>query len=218
MHDNPKNGDFRLRILLAGTGGQGVITAARLLSEYFVRKGDQVLSAQLHGMAQRGGAVQSTVCVNSGISPALPRGGADVVLGCEPVEAARTLPYVSADTVVFINTAPIVPFVLSQNYVLESGSSEYPDLGMLEESLRAATSRVYPLDATKMAQEAGSLKTINVVMLGCLFGAGVVPYPSQDFIDTIMVLAPPNLAETNTAAFRMGVEFAESLNVVEQAS
>lgn len=78
--DSQKNGDG-WRILIAGTGGQGVLTAARLLCDVFVEDGHQAVSGQLHGMAQRGGSVQSSVIIDCGISPVIPSGRADFVLG-----------------------------------------------------------------------------------------------------------------------------------------
>jgi indolepyruvate ferredoxin oxidoreductase beta subunit len=206
------------RILLAGTGGQGVITAARLLSEFFVQRGHQVVSGQLHGMAQRGGAVQSTVSVDRGISPALPRGSVDLVLGLEPVETVRALPYLSPTAVVFMNMVPVTPFVLAQNYVLEQGVVKYPPIADLAASIRAITPRLHTADFSALAIEAGSVKTLNVVLLGCLFGSGLLPYQPDDFMNSVMRSVPPRLASVNHRAFRSGVEFGQSLDLVQESS
>jgi indolepyruvate ferredoxin oxidoreductase beta subunit len=202
------------RILIAGTGGQGVVLSARLLTTFFHRLGLEVVSGQLHGMAQRGGAVQSTVMVNRGISPAIPLGGADFVLGYEPVETARALPYMSSRSTVFMNTAPIVPFVLSQEYVREGAEKgEYPEFEVLAASIRSVAPRLIVVDATELAERAGSLKTLNVVMLGCLFGSEAFPFAPREFEDTVMKGAPARLAEINMRAFRSGVELGERVEL-----
>ena len=101
------SGRYGWRIVFAGTGGQGVITAARLLTQFFSRRGSQVVSGQLHGMAQRGGSVQASVMIDSGISPVMPTGAADCVVGFEPVETVRALSFMSPRTTVFMNTTSI---------------------------------------------------------------------------------------------------------------
>ena len=205
------------RILIAGTGGQGVITAARLLTEFSVLHGHQVLSSQLHGMAQRGGAVQSSVLIDCGISPAIGRGDADIVLGLEPVETARALPFMAAKTAVFMNTIPVIPCVLAQNYVLGEGPAEYPSVEKLSASIRAVTSKLATVDASALAKQAGSLKALNAVMLGCLFGSGLLPYTTEHFMNTIMKTAPPRLAETNSKAFLSGVESGKTLGLIAES-
>ncbi len=93
-----------------GTGGQGVLTAAKLLCAAFMERGHEVVSDQAHGMAQRGGCVQSSVMIDCGISPVIAQGTADFVLGFEPVETARALPIMAATTTVFMNTSPVIPY------------------------------------------------------------------------------------------------------------
>jgi len=111
------------RVLIVGTGGQGVLTAARLLCDLFVDRGHDVVSGQLHGMAQRGGSVQSSVLIDCGSSPMIAKGRADVVLGFEPVETARALPFMSSRTVVYMNTNPVIPYTVGQQWVLSKGKA-----------------------------------------------------------------------------------------------
>jgi indolepyruvate ferredoxin oxidoreductase beta subunit len=210
----PSNG---FRILLAGTGGQGVLLAARLLTDFFVRRGHAVVSAQLHGMAQRGGAVQATVMVDTGPSPALRRGDADFLVGLEPVETARALPFVSGKTIVHMNIAPVIPYVLSQQYVLGDTEAKYPDLGRLEACLRSATPHVFPVEGTALAEQAGSVKTLNMVMVGCLVGSGRLPCTPDDFLNTVVKRAPSRLAETNQRAFLSGVEAGRATALIEES-
>jgi indolepyruvate ferredoxin oxidoreductase beta subunit len=205
------------RILIAGTGGQGVITAARLLTEFSVQNGHQVLSSQLHGMAQRGGAVQSTVLIDCGISPAMGLGEADIVLGLEPIETARALPFISSKTAVIMNTIPVIPCVLAQNFVLGEGPSEYPSVEKLSSSIREVTAKLATLDATALAKQAGSLKSLNVVMLGCLLGSELLPYSAEHFLQSVMKTAPSQLSKINSKAFLSGIEFGKTLSWVEES-
>jgi indolepyruvate ferredoxin oxidoreductase beta subunit len=193
------------RILIAGTGGQGALTAARVLSEFMIEKGHDIVSGQLHGMSQRAGSVQSSVMIDCGISPVMASGTADCLLGLEPVEAVRALPFLSARTVVFMNTAVVVPFVLGQRFARKEGDADYPDVGRLIAHLRAVTDHVFPLDATDLALQSGSIRAINTVMLGCLFGSGILPHTSEEFWSAASGKMPPAWAKANTSAFQSGV-------------
>ena len=200
------------RICIAGTGGQGVLTAARLLCDTLVEKGHEVVSGQLHGMAQRGGSVQSSVIIDCGISPVIPSGKADVVLGFEPVETARALPVMSARTLVYMNTAPVIPYVLGQQFVLKEGNGQYPKVEDLTEAVTAVTPLLFTFDATRCAVQAGSARALNIVMLGWLFGSGALPYNADDFWNSASSRMPPRLRETNNRAFLRGLEVGRNLS------
>jgi len=169
----------------------------------------------LHGMAQRGGAVQSSVIVDYGISPVIPSGRADCVLGFEPVETVRALPFVSSRTVVYMNTAPVVPFIIGQQSVLQGKEAKYPDVGTLAEAVRAVTPHIFTFDATQRAAEAGSARALNMVMLGCLFGAEILPCTAGAFWGTAVARMPPAMSETNGKAFLHGVELGKALQLAE---
>lgn len=193
------------RIVIAGTGGQGVLTAARLLCDCFVALGHDVVSSQLHGMAQRGGAVQSSVIVDGGVNPVVPQGRADCVLGFEPIETARAIPFMSPRTYVVMNTAPVIPFVLAQKAISKQGGGDYPDVQTLVESVRAVTAHVVTIDATTCAIVAGTAKTMNMVMLGRLFATGAMPCSAGTFRTTIVDRLPTKIREVNARAFESGV-------------
>jgi indolepyruvate ferredoxin oxidoreductase beta subunit len=203
------------RIVFAGTGGQGVITAARLLTEFFAERGNHVVSGQLHGMAQRGGAVQASVMIDCGISPVIPAGSADCVVGFEPVETARALPFCSSKTTVFMNTTPVVPYVIAQQVARGQGDGSYPDRHALEALIRDVTPHVFAFDATAVARSAGSVKTLNIVMVGCLLGSGILPATAEEFAAIVLRTAPSRLAESNECAFVRGVEYGKELCCVE---
>jgi len=206
------------RILIAGTGGQGALTAARVLSEFMVEKGHDVVSGQLHGMSQRAGSVQSSVMIDCGISPAMASGTADCVLGLEPVETARALPFMSPQTIVFMNTAVIVPYVLGQRFARKQSGSAYPDVDGLISRIRALTARVFPFDATQIAQQSGSIRAINTVMLGCLFGSGMLPHTAADFWSAATDKMSPAWIRANATAFEGGVEMGRQSRPVDTAS
>lgn len=211
--DNHNRG---LRILFAGTGGQGVLTAARLLCEVLVELGHDIVSGQLHGMAQRGGAVQSSVLVDAGISPVIASGRADFVVGLEPVETARALPLMSAATWVYMNTTPVMPFVLAQRAAKKEKDADYPSVDGLIEAICAVTQRVRAFDATRLAIEAGAAQSLNMVMLGCLLGSGLMPTTAEDFWVRVEQRIPSNLREVNERAFGAGVGHAGAPNATAE--
>ena len=203
------------RIGIVGTGGQGVLTATRLLCEVFVERGHDVVSSQLHGMAKRGGTVQSSIVIDGGPSPVLAPGSADVILGFEPIETARALALISSRTSVFVNTALVLPYVLAQEAARNKGEAEYPKVDELIGALRAATGRVFPFEATRAAVEAGSARALNMVMLGCLLGSGLLPCIAAEFWSAVADGAPSAWAEVNHRAFELGAAMGEGIRAAE---
>ncbi len=203
------------RILIAGTGGQGVLTAARLLCDFFTTAGHEVVSGQLHGMAQRGGSVQSTVMIGCGIGPAMPEGCADVVLGFEPVETVRALCYLSDSTKVYMNTTPVIPFTLAQSAIRPSHDGQYPDIEKLIAAVRAVTPHLFAFDATGRARQAGSAASLNMAMLGCALGSRGLPCTASEFWKAVAPRLPARSAETNVRAFEAGVEAGRAFHVGE---
>jgi indolepyruvate ferredoxin oxidoreductase beta subunit len=191
------------RILLAGVGGQGVLSAGRWVGDAAFAAGLPVVAGQVHGLAQRGGSVSASVVIGGARSWEIPDGGADVLVALEPMEGARALAKVSDKTTVIVNTRPIVPISL------QSANRPYPPLASLLDPLRERAGRFTRLDATALAEEAGSMRALNVVMLGLLAGTGLLPLPPEDLIGTIVDAGIPALAETNRHAFRLGLEAAE---------
>ncbi len=190
----------KLDIYLAGVGGQGSLTASRILGEAATRSDLNVVVGEIHGMAQRGGIVESTVRIGDVHGPIIQDRGADVVLGFEPVEAVRALPKIGPDTLVITNTRPIIPSTVSFK------GDRYPDVETLLERLRATTSRVVALDAATLAQEAGSAQAVNVVLLGVLAGCIELPLDVGVLLETIEESVPPRALDINRKAFRMGLE------------
>lgn len=194
-----------MRIMFVGTGGQGVLTAARLLCDALMAMGHQVVSGQLHGMAQRGGSVQSSVLVDAGDCPMVPEGQLDYLIGFEPVETVRARTYLGVHSTVFMNTAQISPYVLGQRHVWKASESDkYPEIEELKRSLVSITPEVYTFNGSAIAESTGTLKALNMVMLGCLLGSDRFSDRLDDFWHYISESMPPRLREGSVKAFLEG--------------
>ena len=186
------------RILFAGVGGQGVLSAGRWAGEAADACGVPVVVGQVHGLSQRGGSVQASVALGGARSPEIPEGMADVVVALEPMEGARALSRVSKRTVAIVNTRPVLPGSL------QSAGRPYPPLSSLLGPIDEAARSLVSLDATSLAEKAGSLRSLNVVMLGMLAGSGLLPFPGERILDMILAAGLPAFAELNGEAFRLG--------------
>ena len=195
------------RILLAGVGGQGVLSAARWIADAAFGEGLPVVAGQVHGLAQRGGSVRATVVIGGARSWEIPDGGADLFVSLEPMEALRALPKLSARTWACVNTRPILPVSL------QSTSRPYPALETLLGPIREAAGSLRAMDATAMAESVGAPRSLNVLMLGMLAGSGRLPIPSEKLLQTIVETGISAFAEVNRRAFRRGVEAAAEAGV-----
>ena len=188
------------RILVVGIGGQGVLTASRLLGEAANRSGMKVALGQLHGMSQRGGSVESTVVIGSENSSFIEDGQADVVVGVEPLEVLRARNKMSADTTVLINLGRVVPYTLG----LQSNS--YPEMESLLNDIRAVAPRLTEVDGPAIVSEIGIPRTLNIAMLGALAGLDVLPFDDATLWCTIENHWPARFSEPNRRAFSLGKE------------
>ena len=188
-------------IYIAGVGGQGSLTASRILGEAATRADLNVLVGEIHGMAQRGGVVESTVLIGDVHGPIIDDHGADVLLGFEPVETVRALAKAGPETLVITSTRPIVPATLSLQ------GDNYPDVDALLDRVRESTRKVVSLDAAAMAQQAGSAQAVNTVLLGVLAGCADLPFTSDLLRETILEYVPRKALDVNKVAFAMGIEF-----------
>lgn len=184
----------RADIVLAGVGGQGVLTAAGLLAEAGRRAGLTVKQGEVHGMSQRGGAVTANLRMAPGpvASDLIPRGGATMILSLEPVEALRWLPYLSESGIVVTSSSPV---------------ENIPDYPAMESVLEAisALPRSIVVDADPLAKKAGSGHANNVVMLGA--ASGLLPFPAsllRDVVAEYFRRRSARLEELNMKAFDAG--------------
>ena len=189
-----------VKIHFIGVGGQGTLLATRIIGELMVKVGRNVVASEIHGMAQRGGVVESSLLVGDLHSPLIMDGDADILVGFEPVEALRAVSKCSSKTCAVINDTPVIPFTVA------IGNSTYPTIDHIHDSLGKVCGRVFGIDAEGIAKGAGSARTLNVVMLGAL-SALVFPEIGQEmWEDVISSNVPPKVVEINRKAFRAGRE------------
>lgn len=188
----------RYRIYLTGVGGQGTLLATTVLARAAILAGHEAVTSEVHGMAQRGGVVESTVMMGGIRSPIISDGEADVLLGFEPVETYRALRKCSADSVVVSNTVPVVPFSVAL------GKGDYPDVEKMFDFIRSRVKDLITVNAQALAEQAGSVVSANIVMLGALAGSGALPVPKEAFEETIRTKTKKPFVETNLRAFRLG--------------
>jgi indolepyruvate ferredoxin oxidoreductase beta subunit len=169
-----------------------------VLAEAAIYAGHNVLASEVHGMAQRGGVVDSTVMMGDIRSPIISDGEADVLLGFEPLETYRAMRKCSADSVVISNTVPVTPFGVA------IGKGPYPDVEKLFEFIRGQVNRLITLDAQALAQQAGAALSANIVMVGALARSGAIPVPREAFEETIRTKTKKKFVETNLKAFELG--------------
>ncbi len=186
------------RVCFTGVGGQGTLLATMVLAEAAIYAGHNVLASEVHGMAQRGGVVDSTVMMGDIRSPIISDGEADVLLGFEPLETYRAMRKCSADSVVVSNTVPVTPFGVA------IGKGPYPDVEKLFEFIRGQVNRLITLDAQALAQQAGAALSANIVMVGALARSGAIPVPREAFEETIRTKTKKKFVETNLKAFELG--------------
>ena len=190
-----------INIIICGVGGQGVVLVSELLGNAAVRGGVPVKGSEVLGMAQRGGSVFSNLRLGGDvIAPMTPEGKCDVLIAVEPSEALRNIQYLAKNSVVVLNTTTVMPFTV---YL---GKSGYPTQEQIIKKLQEVTDRIITLDASGLAKEAGSLQAANVVMLGALFGTGLMPIKDETAKEAILSRFKAKVGEINIKAFDLGYE------------
>ena len=182
-------------IIIVGVGGQGTLLASKLLGRILLTKGFDVKVSEVHGMSQRGGSVITFVRYGDKVySPIVDRGEADVILSFELLEAARWAEYLRTDGVIITNDRQIDPMPVI------TGAAQYPE--NLAEKLRAAGLRVDAFDALTLAEEAGTSKAVNLVLLGRLSRS--FDFPESEWMRAIGESVPEKFLEINKKAFLLG--------------
>ena len=190
------------RVVFIGVGGQGNLLASRLLGEAALSLNIPAVVSEIHGMAQRGGIVESAVLLGDVTSPIVSNAEADVLIGFEPVETLRALSKCNKDTLVITNTHPLPPFTVSV------GQGVYPPVDEIMGLIRAKAGKVIALDGNAMAEEAGNPLSLNMVMLGALIGSGSIPVGAEDMKKTISTTTKKAFLESNLKAFDLGMKSA----------
>ena len=189
-------------ILIVGVGGQGNILAGKLLSQAFVACGYDVKQSEVHGMAQRGGAVSSHVRAGAKIySPLVPEASADFLMSFEKMESLRYLNYACDKTVAIINDLRVDPPAVS------AGNMKYPD--DVEARIRKKTKNIVMVEANRIALECGTERVVNSVLAGVL--AAYLPIPVKTWEKMYKLYVKENLVPVNLKAFHAGYELRKAV-------
>ncbi len=189
---------MRLNIVVVGVGGQGALTTSGIIARAAMKAGLNVVTAETHGMAQRGGSVEVHVRIGDVKAPLIPEGGADVMIALEPAEALRYAKFLNRNSLVILNTRKIIPPSVT------AGSATYPDLDDIINELRKITPRVIPVNASEIAEKAGNVLATNVVVVGMLFGYYSMPFSIEHVEEAIKETMKSKIVDLNLKALKMG--------------
>jgi len=192
------------RLIIVAVGGQGNLLASKVLGEASLIADVPVLMSEIHGMAQRGGVVESAIVFGDSKSSIISDGEADVLVGFEPSETLRALNKCNGETVVVTNLSPLPPFTVAL------GKSEYPDIEQLQALIRAKTKKMVAFDSLALAKEAGNPMANNIVLLGALIQTGVLPLTADHVREAINTSTKKAFLEVNLKAFELGYSAAEA--------
>ena len=196
---------MKYTVQIVGVGGQGVLMASMVLGNAAMEMGFQVAMSEVHGMAQRGGSVLSTLRFGDEvISPLEAVGNADLIMGFEPSETCRNIQLANRDSVILMNMDPVLPSMVA------AGFEEYPDVSDLVDSVRAVNGHLVTIDATSLAIKAGKAVAANAVMIGAVAALEGFPIPRDVLKDVLGKLVPEKFKELNLKAFDMGYEAARN--------
>ena len=185
-------------ILLCGVGGQGIVLASRLLGQCAIDKGLFARTAETIGMSQKGGCVTSHVRVDKTVhSPLIPLGQADLLIAMEPGEAVRNLPYLKKDGAVVVCDRPVKP-------VSDALSKTDYDASEMLARLKERVKSVTVVSGEAVLKTCGSLKPLNLAMLGAASAAGVLPFTDSELDAAMVKLVKPQFIELNRAAIEAG--------------
>ena len=190
------------RLIIVAVGGQGNLLASRILGEASLLSGVPVRMSEIHGMAQRGGVVESSMVFGDADSTIISDGEADVLVGFEPSETLRALNKCNPGSTVITNLSTLPPFTVA------IGKGVYPDLGRLQELIRTKVKRLIAFDAAALAKEAGNVLSVNMVLLGALLQTGILPISVENIKEAIRERTG-KFGESNIKAFELGFSAAE---------
>ena len=197
----------KIRIGIVGVGGQGIIRAARIIADAAIQCGLEALMNEVHGMSQRGGIVETSLVLGPASSAMIGRGKADVMVAFEPLEAIRSMRMVSEESLVIINSHPIVPPGCHRS------GGRYIGLETKIESIRRRCRELVVLEAFAIACRIGSPRSMTMVMFGALAGSRVLPFAADVLHETMRTSVGERFFEVNKKAFAMGHKAYEASRV-----
>jgi len=183
-------------VLAVGVGGQGLITFGRVLAEAAILNGVKVLTAEVHGMAQRGGSVVTHIRLGDVESPLIPLNGAHVIVSMELLEAARYINYANKNTLLILNKRLIRPNI---------PGVKMPKMDEIIKKIKSTGLKTVILEADKLAEEAGSYVSANMVMLGALLGSKILDdFVKLENVEQVVSKMPEPWREINIKALKLG--------------
>jgi len=190
------------RLIIVAVGGQGNLLASKVLGEAALLSGIPIRMSEIHGMAQRGGVVESAIVFGDAESTIISDGEADLLVSFEPSEALRAMKRCNSKTVVITNLSPLPPFTVA------IGKGTYPDLTEAQKRIRGKTARLIAFDAAKLAEEAGNVMAVNMVLLGALIQTGILPLSAENVKTAIRTRTKKASVVVNLKAFDLGYQAA----------
>ena len=182
-------------IMIVGVGGQGALLASKTLGQVLLDAGYDVKVSEVHGMSQRGGSVFTYVRYGSKVSsPIVDKGEADFIVSFELLEAARYTEYLKKDGQIVVNTQKIDPMPVI------TGAAEYPE--DLVQKMTDAGLKVDAVDCLSLAEQAGTAKSVNIVLMGRL--SRYMDFSKEAWISAIEKLVKPQFLDMNKKAFALG--------------
>lgn len=195
-----RNNGNTISLAISGVGGQGVLTLAKVLAKGALNDGFNVRVGEIHGMAQRGGHVVCTVRIGNDIlAPIIDPGTADILVGFEPLETLREIALVKKNGLVLMNSHVQHPVAVSM------GKAEYPSHEEVHKAIHEFTNRIIKFDAFELAQSAGSIRALNMVMLGAIIGTGETPISKESAFHAIRTSFPERYEKSNIRAAESGI-------------
>ena len=183
-----------VKLVIAGVGGQGILTLVRLIGRACLIEGLNVIATETHGMAQRGGTVVAHVKMgDDAISPLVPPGGANVLIGLEVMEALRAYKYLNRDSTVILNDRVII-----------TSLGGYLEVSKVEEKLKRLCGRVFIVNAFKEAIKLGNPRVENTYILGFFSALPENPLKPESYIEAIKRVLPKRYVDVNVEAFKRG--------------
>lgn len=184
-------------IMIVGVGGQGSLLASRIIGNVLLSQNYDVKVSEVHGMSQRGGSVVTYVKYGDEVcSPVVTKGEADIIISFEQLEAARWLPYLKKGGHLITSTQKIDPMPVI------TGAATYPD--DIIEKIKAQGADVIAVDALELAEQAGTAKASNVVLMGVV--STKMPFDESVWQQALEQCVPPKFLELNKKAFALGRE------------
>ena len=192
------------RLIIVAVGCQGNLLASKVLGEAALISGVPVRMSEIHGMAQRGGVVESAIVFGDATSSIISDNEADILLGFEPSETLRALNRCNKNTKVITNTATLPPFTVS------IGKGVYPEVDNIKKLISDKCASLVAIDAMKLAKQAGSPMSVNIVLLGALVQSGTLGFTKENVIKAIKSRTKKSFLDKNLEAFELGFKAAEN--------